>query len=63
MKIEKKIKKQLIEMASKSPEKFFPVEALKKKEFKRYTCKKCGAKFWSTKKKRNLWRPFLYIDL
>lgn len=48
MKPEKLIKKQIIEQASKNPEKFYPVKALEKFGLKRYTCEKSGTKFWSS---------------
>jgi len=44
----KKIKKELKKLASKKPEKFFPINALESYGFKRYQCKKCGTWFWST---------------
>jgi len=47
MKIDKLIKKQIIKEASSNPEKYFPVESLKKLGMKRQTCKKCGMIFWS----------------
>lgn len=46
--MEKKIKKQIIKEASSNPEKYYPVNALKELGFKRFTCSKCGGKFWST---------------
>jgi alanyl-tRNA synthetase len=51
MKPEKKIKKQIIEKASNNPEKFYPVKTLESFGLKRYTCKKCGTKFWSSKER------------
>jgi alanyl-tRNA synthetase len=47
MKSEKLIKKQIIEVASKDPEKFYPVKTLQSFGLKRFTCSKCGVKFWS----------------
>lgn len=51
MKPEKLIKKQMIEEASSHPEKYFPVETLKKLGLIRQTCKKCNVKFWSSTKR------------
>ena len=48
MKKDKVIKKQIIKEASSNPEKYFPVEFLKSKGFKRYKCEKTGMMFWST---------------
>ncbi|MCA9459747.1 MAG: hypothetical protein KC550_04330 [Nanoarchaeota archaeon] len=51
MKIDKKIKKQIIQEASSNPEKYFPVKTLKEMDMKRYTCSNCGVRFWSSVKR------------
>ncbi len=49
---DKKLKAQLRIKASKHPEKYFPVEALKNEGFSRYRCRKCSGYFWSTVSRR-----------
>lgn len=51
MKVEKKIKKQMIEEASANPKKYFPVETLESLGLIRQTCGNCGVKFWSINKR------------
>ena len=51
MKIDKKIKKQLIEQASSNPSKYFPVKTLESFGLKRYKCSKCSTMFWSSVKR------------
>ena len=51
MKIDKLIKKQIIEEASLNPEKYFPVETLTKLGLKRQKCSNCGCMFWSSIKR------------
>jgi len=51
MKPEKLIKKQIIEEASKHPEKYFPVKVLEKLGLKRQKCSKCNVMFWSSVKR------------
>jgi len=51
MKPEKKIKKQIIEQASSNPEKYFPIDELKKIGLKRQKCSNCGTMFWSSVKR------------
>lgn len=51
MKLDKKIKKQIIEEASSNPEKYFPVKSLKDLGLERYKCSCCGCMFWSSVKR------------
>ncbi len=51
MKIDKLIKKQMIEEASSHPEKYFPVETLKELGLIRQKCSKCNTMFWSIEKR------------
>lgn len=44
---EKEIKKQIIEKAAKSPETFFPIDALQSFNLQRQQCQTCGTYFWS----------------
>ncbi|RME52792.1 alanine--tRNA ligase [Candidatus Woesearchaeota archaeon] len=44
---DKEAKRQFKKEAEKSPEQFYPVEALKKEGFVRKTCTSCGTRFWS----------------
>ena len=48
MKTDKEVKKEFKIVAQKSPEKYYPVEILKKLGFKRAKCPKCGTFYWST---------------
>ncbi|MFC1801505.1 alanine--tRNA ligase [Nanoarchaeota archaeon] len=48
MKTDKEIKKEFKIVARKNPEKYYPVEVLKKLGFKRAKCSKCGTFYWST---------------
>ena len=41
------LKSEIIDKASDNPEKFFPVEVLKRKQFSRGECISCGRRFWS----------------
>ncbi len=47
MKTDKEIKKDFINLASKNPEKYYPLSSLKEKGFKRKKCLKCGRFFWT----------------
>ncbi|MBN1645568.1 alanine--tRNA ligase [Candidatus Woesearchaeota archaeon] len=47
IKSDKELKKEFKQIASKSPEKFFPVTAMQKHGFSRMKCSKCGMMFWS----------------
>lgn len=51
MKLDKKIKKQIIEEASSNPEKYFPVDTLTNLGLKRQKCSCCGVMFWSKDKR------------
>ena len=45
---DKEQKKAFNKIASKNPEKFYPIKSLKKFGFSRKQCEKCGLYFWST---------------
>ncbi len=51
MRIDKLIKKQIIEEASSNPDKYFPVKSLQDLGLKRQKCSKCSAMFWSSLKR------------
>lgn len=51
MKIDKVIKKQIIEEASANPEKYFPVKTLKELGLERQKCSKCDVMFWASVKR------------
>ncbi len=51
MKPEKKIKKQIIERASKNPEKFYPTKTLEEFGLIRQKCSSCGVMFWASIKR------------
>ena len=48
MKVEKLIKKQIIEEASSNPHKYFPVKTLEEMGMKRQKCTSCGTMFYSS---------------
>jgi alanyl-tRNA synthetase len=48
MRVDKLIKKQIIEEASSNPEKYFPVKALEEMDMIRQKCNNCGCMFWSS---------------
>lgn len=49
---EKKIKSEFKAKAQKEPEKYYPVQVLKEKGFRRFRCAKCGSFFWSSLERR-----------
>ena len=51
MKIEKKIKEQIVEKASSNPEEYFPVKVLEELNLKRQKCSKCSTMFWASVKR------------
>lgn len=51
MKSDKEVKKEFKIIASKRPEKYYPVKSLKELGFKRGQCLKCGTFFWSINKR------------
>ncbi len=51
MKIDKLIKKQMIEEASANPKKYFPVDTLEKLGMKRQKCSNCNVMFWASVKR------------
>ena len=48
MRVDKLIKKQIIEEASSHPQKYFPVDTLQKLGFERYKCESCETMFYSS---------------
>ncbi len=48
------LKAQILEEASGSPGKFFPVERMEKRGFKRSRCSNCGKYFWSVDSEREV---------
>lgn len=51
MKSDKEVKKEFKIIASKNPEKYYPVKSLMELGFKRGRCSKCGTYFWSQEKR------------
>ncbi|MFP4117033.1 MAG: alanine--tRNA ligase [Candidatus Aenigmatarchaeota archaeon] len=48
------LKAQILEEASESPRKFFPVERMKERGFRRRKCSSCGKYFWSVDEQRKV---------
>ncbi len=48
------LKEQIQEEASDNPEKFFPTDVLKEKDFHRDQCRNCGIYFWSADEDREI---------